>query len=166
MPADRIDYRAAIYAGIAAGMVATVAQVVLWVVFTDALPAIFFRDSRFAAAIVMGRAVLPPPSSFDGRVMLIATVVHFALAVGYGLILARLIARRRTASSLLAGAAFGLGLYALNMYGFTIVFPWFASSRDWITAATHAVFGSTAAGVYRVAAARRPASAPTLNGSH
>ncbi|MEO8566991.1 MAG: sodium:proline symporter [Betaproteobacteria bacterium] len=130
-------------------------QIVLWAIFTDALPAILYRDSRFAAAIVMGRGVLPPPASFDAGIMLIAAVVHFALAIAYAGLLAWLIADLRMRSSLLAGAVFGLSVYALNMYGFTVVFPWFASSRDWITAATHLVFGMVLAGVYQAAAKAR-----------
>lgn len=110
MRAARIDVGAAVSAGIAAGVLATAVQIILWSTFTDALPAILFRDARFAAAIVMGRDVLPPPASFDGRIMLIATLVHFALAIIYGLILSRLIAALGMPSSLLAGAAFGLGL--------------------------------------------------------
>jgi hypothetical protein len=133
-----------------------VTQIALWLVFTDALPAIFFRDSRFAAAIVMGRGVLPPPASFDGQVMLVATLVHFALAILYGLILARFIAGLRVAASLLAGSGFGLILYAINMYGFTAIFPWFASARDWITAVAHVVFGVALAGAYRVTGGSGP----------
>ncbi len=155
MRTARIDFSAAVYAGLAAGILATGVQVVLWAAFTDALPAILFRDSRFAAAIVMGREVLPPPTSFDWRVMLVATLVHFALAVTYGLILARLIGGLRTLQALLVGAAFGLLLYGVNMYGFTAAFPWFASARDWITASTHAAFGIVAAGVYRVLSRRQ-----------
>lgn len=150
-----VDVGAAVCAGVAAGILATVVQIVLWAMFTDALPAIFYRDARFAAAIVLGRGVLPPPASFDVRIISIATLVHFALAIAYGLILARLIANLRTGVSLLAGAAFGLGLYAVNMYGFTAAFPWFASSREWITAVTHLVFGTALAGVYCVAARPR-----------
>lgn len=148
---SRVDARAAVYAGVAAGVLATAVQIVLWLIFTDALPEILYRDSRFAAAIVLGRDVLPPPASFDVEIMLIAAAVHFALAVAYALLLGWLIADLRLRASLLAGAAFGLSAYALNMYGFTFVFPWFASSRDWITAATHLAFGIVLAGVYRVA---------------
>ena len=151
-----IEVGPAIYAGVTAGVVAAVAQIALWSIFTDALPAIFFRDSRFAAAIIMGRGVLTPPASFDGQVMLVATLVHFALAVFYGLILVRFVAGLGIAASLLAGSGFGLVLYAINMYGFTAVFPWFASSRDWITAVTHVVFGVALAGAYRVAAGFGP----------
>ena len=157
LPVDRpVDGRAAIYAGIAAGILATLVQVVLWAVFTDALPAVIFRDARFAAAIVMGRGVLPPPATFDWEVMLVATLVHFALSVAYGLILSRLTSHLRARRpSLLAGAVFGLCLYAVNMYGFTTVFPWFNASRGWITAATHVAFGMSAAAAYRVIAQRR-----------
>ena len=150
-----VDVVAAVLAGVAAGIFATVVQIVLWAIFTDALPAIVYRDSRFAAAIVLGPGVLPPPATFDAVIMSIAAVVHFALAIVYALLLARFIACLRMRASLLAGAAFGVGVYALNMYGFTLVFPWFVSSRDWITAVTHLVFGMVLAGVYRAAAKTR-----------
>jgi hypothetical protein len=148
--AARLEPSAAVYAGVAAGILATVVQIVLWSIFTDALPAVFFRDARFAAAIVLGPAVLPPPASFDGWIMLVATAVHFTLAICYGLVLARLIAGLRTLTSLAAGGAFGLAVYAVNMYGFTAVFPWFASSRDWITITTHVAFGMLIAAAYRL----------------
>jgi hypothetical protein len=147
-----VDVVAAVSAGVAAGILATVVQIVLWAIFTDALPAILYRDSRFAAAIVLGPGVLPPPASFDRQIILIATLVHFALSIAYALMLAWLIADLRIRTSLLTGAAFGLSLYTVNMYGFTTVFPWFASSRDWITAVAHLVFGMVLAAVYRIGA--------------
>ncbi len=149
------DWRAAVYAGIVAGVLATVVQVGLWLLMTDALPTILLRDARFAAAIVLGRRVLPPPASFDAWVMVVATFVHFALSIAYGLMLSALIARLRTLSSLLAGAAFGLCLYVINMYGFTTVFPWFEDSRDAISAAAHVAFGLVAAATYRALVYRR-----------
>jgi len=131
----------------------------LWSVFTDALPAILFRDARLAAAIVMGRAVLLPPASFDWQVMLVATLVHFALAIAYGVILGLVIARLSTALALLAGAVFGLLLYGINMYGFTAAFPWFEATRDWITATAHVVFGIAAAAAYKLLSPRSVAGA-------
>ena len=150
-----VNFKAAVYAGLVAGILATVVQIALWSVFTDALPTILFRDARFAAAIVMGRKVLPPPASFDWMVMLVATGVHFALSIAYGLALSPLISRLRTLPSMLVGAAFGLGLYGINMYGFTAVFPWFQATRDSITLATHAVFGVAAAAVYKMLSQQR-----------
>lgn len=148
-----MKWSAAAYAGIAAGIGATIVEIVLWLAFTDALPEILFRDARFAAAIVMGRGVLPPAAGLDWRVLLAATLVHFALSVAYGLILSMLIGRLRMSASLFAGTAFGLFVFALNMYGFTAVFPWFEATRDWITVAAHLAFGIVAAGVYRALSA-------------
>jgi hypothetical protein len=48
-----------------------------------------------------------------------------------------------------------VALYAINMYGFTAIFPWFAASRDKITLTAHIAFGVVAAGAYRIAARRR-----------
>ena len=155
----RIHWRSAALAGIAAGVVATLAQIALWWVASEPLPAILFRDARLTAAIIMGRDVLPPPATFDGPVMLIATLVHFALSIAYALALSVFISRLSMPLSLLAGAAFGLLLYAINMHGFTFVFPWFAVARDWITVATHVVFGIVAAAVYKTWPTRHSRSA-------
>ena len=115
----RVTWSAALYAGVAAGILATLVQIALWSIFADVLPTILFRDARFTAAIVMGRAVLPPPATFDERIMLVATLVHFALSIIYGLSVSWVIARLRAAPSLLVGAMFGLAVYGMNMYAFT-----------------------------------------------
>lgn len=145
-----IIWSAAVCAGIAAGIAATGAQIVLWWAFTDALPWIVYRDARLTAAIVMGRGVLSPPVTFDWDVMLIATLIHFALSIAYGIVLACFISRLGVTLSLAVGALYGLVLYVINMHGFTIIFPWFSEVRDWITIVTHAVFGVVIAGAYKV----------------
>lgn len=151
------DARAAVAAGVVAGVVATFAQVALWALFTDARPAILYRDARLAAAVVLGRRVLPPPATFDAAVMLAASLVHFVVAVGWTLVLAAALPRVPPRFALPAGALFGLVVYAVDLHGFTVVFPWFAASRDAIAVAAHVVFGIVAAGAY-VALAR-----PTRN---
>ena len=150
-----IHWRSAVLAGIAAGVVATLVQIALWWAASEPLPAILFRDARLTAAIVIGRQALPPPATFDWSIMLVATLVHFSLSIAYGLTLSAIISRLSTSLSLLVGAAFGLFLYAINMYGFTFAFPWFAAARDWITAATHVVFGVVAAAVYKTGSPSR-----------
>jgi len=150
----KVEWRAAVAAGMAAGILATVVQVALWFILTDALPEIFYRDARFAAAIVMGPGALSPANP-RAPVLLAATLVHFALSIVYGAIVSWLAARLGARASLLAGAAFGVALYLVNMYGFTAIFPWFAASRDKITLAAHIAFGIVAAGAYRIAARRR-----------
>jgi hypothetical protein len=103
----------------------------------------------------MGPDVLPPPAKFDAHVMLVATFIHFALSIAYGLVLSALIFRLSTWLSLVIGATFGLVVYAVNMYGFTAFFPWFEATRDWITLTAHIVFGISAAAAYRLLSGRR-----------
>jgi hypothetical protein len=150
--------RAAVVAGLVGGTVATVFQLVAWSLHGDPLPETFHRDTRFAAAIVMGRDVLPPPATFDLRVAAAATALHFALSIVYALAIAPLVASARTPAALGIGALFGTLIFAVNMYGFTAVWPWFAATRDAITLAAHAVFGASAAIAYRLAARRRGAA--------
>ncbi|MCC2681631.1 MAG: hypothetical protein K0S36_1195 [Nitrosospira multiformis] len=145
-----INPGAAAAAGIIAGVVATGAQLVLWWVFTDALPSIFYRDARLTAAMLMGSDVLPPPATFEWKVMIVATFIHFMLSIAYALILAPLISRPGVVTSMLAGAIFGLIIYVTNMYGMTLIFPWFSVARDWITLATHIVFGISLAVPYKL----------------
>jgi hypothetical protein len=139
---------AALWAGIAAAVISTVVQLLLWATLTDALSGILWRDARLAAAIVLGPAVLNPPATFDAEVVLVATLVHFALSIVYAVALAAMIARLGIVSSLIAGPAFGAALYAINLYGFTALFPWFAVARGGITLAAHVAFGLSASAVY------------------
>ncbi len=156
-PAPRLHKRvpsiAVAAAGVAAGSAATVVQLALWWLASFPVLDLLQRDTRMAAAILLGPGVLPPPLSLDWLLLAVAGAVHFALSIAYALLLAPLAARLSPPCALAAGALFGLLLFVVNMYGFTALFPWFAASRDWATAAAHAVFGMTAAGVLTAAAA-------------
>ena len=144
-PRQPVAWMTAAIAGLAAGAIATVAQMAVWRLAAWPLREMLLRDTRLAAAIVMGRGVLPPPATFDWTVLCAASAVHIALSIIYGLVLAPLAVRLNLRPALAAGALFGLLLYGVNMYGFTAVFPWFEASRDWITVTAHLVFGVTLA---------------------
>lgn len=145
---SQYGWRAAIWAGVIAGTLSTLIQVLLWLVFTDDFPAILFRDARLTAGLVLGGSVLPPPATFDVGIMLAATLIHFTLSITYAALLAPLAARLEAVPALLAGAGFGVMLYMVNLYGFTAIFPWFAQARGWITLIAHGVFGVTVSAVY------------------
>ena len=137
------------WAGVIAGTLATLVQVLLWLVFTDDFPAILYRDARLTAAMVLGKSVLPPPATFDAGIMLAAAFIHFMLSIIYAALLAPFATRLKTVSALLTGVGFGVALYIVNLYGFMAIFPWFAQARGWITLIVHAVFGVTAILAYR-----------------
>jgi len=143
-------WRPIIAAGIIAGILATLVQVLLWLLFTDDFPGVLYRDARLTAALVLGRRVLPPPATLDAGVMATATLIHFALSIFYAALLAPIAVRLENIPAVLAGAAFGVALYLVNLYGFTEIFPWFIPARGWIALAAHVAFGITAVAVFRI----------------
>lgn len=145
-----VDPAMTLAVGVGAGVVATVAQLVLWWLAEMPLPDTLFRDARLTAALVMGTRVLPPPSTAQWDILLVATLIHFALSIAYALIPVRWAGRLRTGPALIAGALYGLAIYGVNLHGFTLIFPWFAVARDWVTLVAHLVFGLALAGGCRL----------------
>lgn len=150
----RIDPTLALVAGVSAGVFATAVQLVLWWAARMPVPETLFRDARLTAAMVMGAGVLPPPSTPQWDILAVATLIHFSLSVAYALIATPWFVRLRTGPALAAGALYGVTIYAVNLYGFTALFPWFAVTRDWITLVAHLAFGVALAGTCRVYSAR------------
>jgi hypothetical protein len=138
----RIDPSLALIVGLGAGVIATAAQLALW--WLAAMPVLetLLRDARLTAAMVLGSGVLPPSSTAQWDILLVATLIHFSLSFAYALIPTHLASQLRSGPALLAGAIYGLTIYVVNMYGFTLLFPWFAAARDWVTLVTHIVFGA------------------------
>jgi hypothetical protein len=130
-----------IVAGIVAGTLATLAQVLLWIAAGQDAWMLLLRDSRLTAALVLGEPVLSPLGGFDIRVLLAASAVHFFLSVLYAGVLLPAAKRLAPVPSLSAGAGFGALLYFFNLHGLTIVFPWFTVTRGGITLIAHLVFG-------------------------
>lgn len=110
---------------------------------------------HMSGAIALGRGALQARDTFDPSILAVALLVHFALALVYGALLALLLSRGDTgalrwnlARTTLAGAVFGLVLYALNYHAFTVWFPWFAELRHGVTLFNNVVFGAAAAFAY------------------
>src|ERR671919_321634 len=117
-----LDWSAAIWAGIIAGAVFMVVEMLL---VQMALGMSMWGPPRMIAAIVMGKGVLPPPETFDATIVMVAMVVHFVLSVVFVIPLALVLHRMASAPALLVGGVYGLVLYLVNFYLFTAVFPWF-----------------------------------------
>lgn len=158
----RIDLAMALVAGLSAGVLATLAQLVLWWLVEVPLIDTLLRDARLTAALLMGQEVLPPPTTGRWDILLVASFIHFALSLSYALLPAALSGRWRIGPTLLVGAFYGLLIYGVNLYGLTWFFPWFAVSRDWVTLLAHLVFGISLSGaclLFARCAGRRSGSA-------
>lgn len=149
-------WRAGIWAGLFAGAVFIVMEMLLVALVGGDSP---WAPPRMIAAIVLGKAALPPPATFDIAIVLTGMAVHFALSIILGLVFVALADRLllRTAWQneplfLAAGAVFGLAIYIVDFYGLTAVFPWFAMARNWISIASHAAFGVVLAASYKLLA--------------
>ena len=145
--AKTIDWRAAVWAGIIAGLVFMVLEMLLVQFVSEGN---MWGPPRMIAAIVMGSGALPPPATFEAGVFIVAVIVHFGLSLIYAFIFAWIVGQWQIGMTVAAisGLVFGLAIYAVNFYGFTAVFPWFAEARNWITILAHAVFGLTLGMIY------------------
>lgn len=137
--------RDAIYAGIVAATVSiTIETPILWFVYGETQ----WAAARMTAAIVLGEGVLFPPI-FDVRLIALASVIHVALSILYGLVLAPVVHRLGSARAVCAGGVYGLVLYAVNLHGIApIFFPWFLELQTGLTVFSHIVFGVTLSGSY------------------
>ncbi len=142
-----VDWQAAVYAGIIAGAVFLLVLLVTYPLATGGTPWTVFR---FIGAVVLGRSVLPPPTTFDAGVVITAVLLHFALAILYTLVLAFIVHRWRLLISIVGGALFGFCLYLINFFTFTTFFAWFYPARAWPFALLHIFFGAVAGGVYEL----------------
>jgi hypothetical protein len=143
------DWAAAAVAGFGAGGILMVLELA-WVALARGSDP--WLATHMVAAMVMGWDALQT-TGYSMSILVAALVVHYVLGTAFGILLAAIIAPFQldssTAMVLLAGAVFGLLLYVLNFYGMSGAFSWFAEMRGWPTAIGHAVFGMSAAYIYR-----------------
>ncbi len=144
----RLNWKAAISAGLIAGLIFMMLEMILVATIGGGSP---WGPPRMIAAIAMGAEVLPPPASFDMGVFVVAMMVHFALSILLGIVFAAIAeaARWRTAAASAFGLAFGLLIYLFHFYGMTALFPWFAMARGAISIFAHAAFGLVLGYSYR-----------------
>lgn len=154
-----VNWKAAIGAGLLAGLVFLILEMVLVPLFLNGSP---WGPPRMIGAIALGQDVLPsppPPPTFDVGVVLVAMMIHFAISAVYGVVLAFIIHRLETGAALAVGAVFGLVLYLVNFYVVPAlgIFPWFEMAQNWVSIVSHVVFGLLAAWLYVTWAPRRAA---------
>lgn len=135
----RLGLKPAIATGLIAGIVFLMAEMAM-LMMAGQSP---FGPPRMMAGIVMGKAVLPPPATFDMGIMMVAMIVHFMLSIVTAFVFGMLyrMAPRSLPVALVMGAIFGIVFYFFALYAMTAVFPWFAMARGMISVAGHLLFG-------------------------
>jgi ABC-type sulfate transport system permease subunit len=138
------DWRAAALAGVIAGLVFLMLEMVLVWMVQGQSP---WGPPHMIAAMVLGSDVLPSMGTwapFDLKIVLTAMVIHFPMAIVYGLVGAWLMHRFDWVGAMMVGAALGLAAYIVNFYLIApMAFPWFEMGRNWIGAFSHIMFGLT-----------------------
>lgn len=149
----RLDWKAALWAGLVAGLAFLAVEMLLVATLAGESP---WGPPRMIAAILLGQDVLPPPAGFDPVVALAALAIHIGLSLILALPICWLIAQRRLGlwASAGAGGVYGLVVYLVNFYGFTALFPWFAEARTPITLVAHILFGLVLGWTYHALAVR------------
>lgn len=143
----QLDWKAGIWAGLIAGLIFVVLEMLMVWLFMGESP---WGPPRMIAAMALGQDVLPPPATFEIGMMMAAMMVHFVLAIVYGLIVGWIVHKMdRLDVALSIGAGFGLAIYLINFYLIApVLFPWFAMARNWISIFNHVLFGIVTAGTY------------------
>lgn len=137
---SQVNTKAAIWSGVIAGAVFMMLEMGLVGTVGGESP---WGPPRMIAAMAMGESVLPPPATFEGGIMMVAMMIHFAMSIVFGFVLGWVIShwRMSLAIAMVAGTVFGLLVYFLNFYLMTAIFPWFAMARGGISIFAHAMFG-------------------------
>ena len=140
-----VDWRAAVQAALLAGTMFLLLNLFMVPYIVGGSAGV---SMRLTASILLGPDILAPPADFTLMATLIALLVHYAISLASGLLLAYIIHRGGLIAGILVGALFGAALYFINFYTFTVLFPWFFAFRSLPLFLTHMVFGALAGGLY------------------
>jgi len=151
-----VDWRAAILAGVASGLVLLVIEMFLTARAVGS-PWVF---PRLLAAIVLGKGVLPPPATFAPGLLLVALAIHLPLSIAFACLIAFVLHRWGLVVGIVGGALLGLALYLINFGTVFTVFPWFAIMKGPIALWGHVAFGAVAGGVYELLEVERFVETP------
>jgi hypothetical protein len=140
-----VDWSSAIWAGFIGGTVFLVVNLFLSPIL---LGGNGWVQIRLMASVLMGPEILAPPATFDAGALAAALIGHFALSVGFALLVAYVIHRGGLIMGVIGGAVLGLFLYVINFYTLTYFFPQFFAMRGGAMFLSHLIFGAVVGGLY------------------
>jgi hypothetical protein len=148
---------------IVAGIVAMIVFAIVEVAFSWAVRA----ESPWHPLVVFGTVALDAfmPGRVAGggpRTIAIGCVLLLVLGALSGVVLAYIVDRVGVATAAVAGAVFGLAMFAIDLYALARVFPVLADLRDWMSGLAYVIQGALAAGLYKAATHHeRPLAEPS-----
>ena len=141
-----VDWKAAVIAGLAGGLVSLVANIFLSFRLLDS-PWLLIR---IIASILMGEGVLSPPVNFSWPVFLTSLFIHLLLSVIFAGLIAIVVHQWGIIISFIGGALMGLAFYTIAFYTFSMLFPWFYTFRSWIFLVMYILYGAFTGSVYEL----------------
>lgn len=139
---ENVTWRAIPIAGIAAGTVFLLTNLILTPAFLDISAALVLR---YMASLVLGSDVLIDDAA---SIQIAGLIVHYVLSMIFTLVIAIVVHQWGLLVGIIGGTILGLAFYSINLYTMTLVFDWFFAINSSVLLLSHALFGAVAGGVY------------------
>lgn len=140
-----VDWRAAIIAGLLAGTIFLILNLLLIPELIGGTTEIVLR---YFASIVLGPEAVGPTTGFGILTIITAVLIHYLLSVIFAIIVAYVVHRWGVVGGTIGGAVLGLSIYLINMYTLTLIFPWFFTMENTLFLTIHIIFGAAVGALY------------------
>lgn len=142
--ARNMTWRAVLIAAFIAGTAFLLVNLALTNMLYEINPAL---SLRYIASLVMGESVL---MADDTASLIVGVLVHYGLSLLFTLVIAVVVHRWGLLVGIIGGGVLGVAIYAINLYTFTLAFPWFFAMNGTVWVLSHLFFGMVAGGVYEL----------------
>ncbi len=142
-----VDWRAAILAGLAAG---TLFLILNLLIVPEAVNSSTEGVLRTFASIILGPETLGAGTGFGLGITITAIALHYLLSILAALLIAFVVHRWGIIGGTIGGAILGAAIYLINMYTFTSFFPWVFSMDHEIFLTMHIIFGAATGALYEI----------------
>lgn len=142
--ARNMTWRAVLIAAFIAGTAFLLVNLALTNMLYEINPAL---SLRYIASLVMGESVL---MADDTTSLIVGVLVHYGLSLLFTLVIAVVVHRWGLLVGIIGGGVLGVAIYAINLYTFTLAFPWFFAMNGTVWVLSHLFFGMVAGGVYEL----------------
>jgi O-antigen/teichoic acid export membrane protein len=142
-----IDWGMAILAGILAMIVFAIIEMAFSWAMRGTSP---LRPLVIFGTVTLNALSPSTPVGGGIRTAAVGAVLLLALGALSGVILGYLVHRLGVVAAAIAGALFGLAMYAVDLYGVAQLFPSLVDLRDWMSALAYGIQGALTAGLYKV----------------